>query len=85
MIDIYAELCVKHADGHDIEQLAVKISELCESLALEHDVIRCKYWNYVAERFRLRFERSKTSNEQCHLLGGAGGSGNVAATNDVPM
>lgn len=38
---------------------AVKVLELCNIMALKHDIIRAKYWKYVAENFEKRLEKTK--------------------------
>jgi len=67
LIDLYEEKCLRVPPNpeDDIELLANKISELCDSLITEHDVIRAKYWEYVRSKFNLSFERAKLKDNNC--------------------
>ena len=35
--------------GADKADLLNKIRSLCETLATEHDKVRCKYWNFIRD------------------------------------
>jgi len=61
LIDLYQEqaLQLKTSDG---DQLARKVYGLCEDMASKHDVIRRKYWQYVANH--LKNQLSKVQKEE---------------------
>jgi len=61
LIDLYQEqaLQLKAGDG---DQLARKVYGLCEDMASKHDVIRRKYWQYVANH--LKNQLSKVQKEE---------------------
>jgi len=61
LIDLYQEqaLQLKASDG---DQLARKVYGLCEDMASKHDVIRRKYWQYVANH--LKNQLSKVQKEE---------------------
>ncbi|XP_030382847.1 protein farnesyltransferase/geranylgeranyltransferase type-1 subunit alpha [Scaptodrosophila lebanonensis] len=49
LIDVYQEQALQ--DGAN-EQLARKVYTLCDDMATKHDVIRRKYWQYVAANLK---------------------------------
>ncbi|KAH8298079.1 hypothetical protein KR018_006243 [Drosophila ironensis] len=51
LIDLYQEQALQLKTSSD-DQLARKVYELCEAMATKHDVIRRKYWQYVATRLK---------------------------------
>lgn len=85
IIDMYEEICLKKSDGHDVELLAAKLSEICQGLASTHDAIRCKYWKYVEDRFKIAFERSKLKGNQCRTNLNFEADGSNAQDNSVPF
>lgn len=56
LVDLYAEqyFDVIESGGNEAvaEDYHQKVQDLCESMANQHDKIRCKYWRYIAENFR---------------------------------
>lgn len=70
LIDLYIEKAVQIAvlgngeNGHTNNSdqntneniYAVKVLELCNIMALKHDIIRAKYWKYVADNFEKRMQ-----------------------------
>lgn len=91
LIDLYEEKCLRNPANpdDDIESLASKISELCNSLIVEHDVIRAKYWEYVRSKFQINFERAKLKDNNCRTnnfgQGGGGGGDEFSATSTGRM
>ncbi|XP_058834373.1 protein farnesyltransferase/geranylgeranyltransferase type-1 subunit alpha [Topomyia yanbarensis] len=57
LIDLYEEKYFEAKNaGQDPEQYQIKVQDLCESMANQHDTIRCKYWRYIADSFRRKIE-----------------------------
>lgn len=65
LIDIYEEKCLKNPGDDESEGMAKKIADICQLLITTHDVLRLKYWQYVENRFKTAFERSKLNENQC--------------------
>lgn len=67
LVDMYEEKCLRVPPNPDdnVETLANKVSELCNSMIIEHDVIRAKYWDYVRSKFNIAFERIKLKDTNC--------------------
>lgn len=67
LIDMYEEKCLRvpPKPSDDIELLANKLTELCNSMITEHDIIRAKYWDYVKNKFNIAFERIKLKDSNC--------------------
>ncbi|XP_037708684.1 protein farnesyltransferase/geranylgeranyltransferase type-1 subunit alpha [Drosophila subpulchrella] len=61
LIDLYQEQALQ-LKASDNEQLARKVYGLCEDMASKHDVIRRKYWQYVANH--LKNQLSKVQEEE---------------------
>jgi len=80
LIDMYEEKCLRNNGEDDVDLLASKISELCDSMKTTHDTIRARYWEYVNEKFKLAFERSKLRDNQCRA-----GNFDEGATGDENM
>jgi len=51
LIDMYQE------QASDNNQLAEKVYTLCDDMASKHDVIRRKYWKYVAEHLKAQLKK----------------------------
>lgn len=67
LIDLYIDKATHIKDrqkddaSEPLENIyAIKVSELCNIMAVKHDTIRAKYWKYVAESF----ENSMAENEK---------------------
>lgn len=61
LVDLYEEryfevLSSTGGNVDEAEEYRVKVQDLCESMANQHDKIRCKYWRYIAENFRRKAE-----------------------------
>lgn len=52
LIDVYQEKCLRNKELQN--ELSKKVFDLCELMANEHDIIRKKYWIYVAERLKAK-------------------------------
>lgn len=63
LVDLYEEKFfeVKQA-GNDPEEYRVKVQDLCETMATQHDKIRFKYWRYIAENFRRKIDAEENQN-----------------------
>lgn len=85
LIDIYEDICLKNSDEHDVDALAAKISEICQGLATAHDPLRCKYWKYVEDRFKIAFERSKLKENPCRSNNHFETDGSNVQDNSVPF
>lgn len=85
LVDMYEEKCLRVPPNSDddIELLANKVSELCNSMITEHDVIRAKYWDYVRSKFNIAFERIKLKETNCRMNNAEDSTNNVA--NDSSM
>lgn len=51
LIDLYQEQALQ-LKASDSDQLARKVYGLCEDMATKHDVIRRKYWQYMANHLK---------------------------------
>lgn len=56
LIDAYMEKCLKTTDAEEKETLARKVYGLCDDMSKKHDVIRRKYWQYVANELKTKLE-----------------------------
>lgn len=56
LIDMYEEKCLRGYDQQeDIDALAQKVLLLCNLMLTKFDVIRQKYWEYVAANFKIKY------------------------------
>lgn len=63
LVDMCEEQCTKPNASGDAKNALDRAKELCKALAEEHDTIRAKYWDHVAENIAHKFEESlKTSS-----------------------
>lgn len=56
LIDAYMEKCLKSTDAEEKELLSRKVYGLCDDMSKKHDVIRRKYWQYVADELKNKLE-----------------------------
>lgn len=57
LIDLYEEKCLHNeVDPVQRETFAKKVYSLCDDMSKKHDVIRRKYWQYIAERLQSKLE-----------------------------
>jgi len=63
LIDLYQEQALKAPDASDNNQLAQKVYTLCDDMSTKHDVIRRKYWKYVAEHLKTQLSKSTEAKE----------------------
>ncbi|KAH8257729.1 hypothetical protein KR038_009140 [Drosophila bunnanda] len=61
LVDLYQEQALQQKVSES-DQLARKVYGLCEDMATKHDVIRRKYWQYVATH--LKNQLNKAAEEQ---------------------
>lgn len=80
MIDLYEDICTKNVEEHNEQELVAKVSELCKGLEHDYDTIRSKYWKYVEQRFRARYNRSKQTSS-----GNVRGDSAGASSSDAPL
>lgn len=52
LIDLYQEQCLNEENALEKENLSRKVYNLCDEMSKKHDVIRRKYWQYVADQFK---------------------------------
>lgn len=62
MIDMYEEVCMRGqfdaaADDDNLDELSKKTLELCTLQQEKADTIRQKYWEYVANNFKVQFNK----------------------------
>uniref|UniRef100_A0A2M3ZID5 Protein farnesyltransferase/geranylgeranyltransferase type-1 subunit alpha n=1 Tax=Anopheles braziliensis TaxID=58242 RepID=A0A2M3ZID5_9DIPT len=67
LVDLYEERYFEVLNGtggnvDEAEEYRVKVQDLCEAMANQHDKIRCKYWRYIAENFRRKAEARATGD-----------------------
>ncbi|EDW77590.1 uncharacterized protein Dwil_GK24478 [Drosophila willistoni] len=62
LIDVYQEQAL-HQKANN-EQLARKVFTLCDDMATKHDVIRRKYWQYVASHLKSQLDKEKQQQQQ---------------------
>lgn len=64
LVDLYEEKYfeAKGAGQEAAEEYQVKVQDLCESMANQHDKIRCKYWRYIAENFKRKADGQANQN-----------------------
>lgn len=58
LVDMCEEQCTKPNASGDAKKSLDRAQELCKALAEEHDTIRAKYWEHVAENIAHKFEES---------------------------
>lgn len=77
---MYEERCLRTggppADAATLLQLSEKVLQLCAAMQNKHDIIREKYWEYVAFNFRVQFDR---------LMAAAASPADAAADAAVPL
>ncbi|XP_061397065.1 protein farnesyltransferase/geranylgeranyltransferase type-1 subunit alpha-like [Musca vetustissima] len=56
LIDVYSEQCLELSDGGERETLARKVYTLCDDMSKKHDIIRRKYWQYVADQLKSKLD-----------------------------
>ncbi|XP_073822097.1 farnesyl transferase alpha [Musca autumnalis] len=56
LIDVYSEQCLVNSDDGEREALARKVYTLCDDMSKKHDVIRRKYWQYVADQLKSKLD-----------------------------
>ncbi|KAH8377043.1 hypothetical protein KR093_002940 [Drosophila rubida] len=61
LIDLYQEQALQRREAIDNNQLAQKVYTLCEDMATKHDVIRRKYWSYVAEHLKTQLSKPSST------------------------
>lgn len=54
LIDLYKEQCLQQTNEADAEVLSKKVYNLCSDMSKNHDVVRRKYWQYVADQLKLK-------------------------------
>lgn len=63
LVDLYEEKYFEAKEaGNEPEEYQVKVQDLCESMANQHDKIRCKYWRYIAENFKRKADAQADQN-----------------------
>ncbi|XP_052861707.1 protein farnesyltransferase/geranylgeranyltransferase type-1 subunit alpha [Anopheles cruzii] len=66
LVDLYAEMyfdvLAEGGSADAADEFRVKVHDLCESMADQHDKIRCKYWWYIAENFQRKAAAQAASN-----------------------
>lgn len=66
LIDTYEEICLKEYENDDkCNNYAKKVFELCEIMSKKHDIIRRKYWDYVAEKLRIKLKSLNEIKNNC--------------------
>uniref|UniRef100_A0A0K8TP67 Protein farnesyltransferase/geranylgeranyltransferase type-1 subunit alpha n=1 Tax=Tabanus bromius TaxID=304241 RepID=A0A0K8TP67_TABBR len=63
LIDLYEEKSLRPEESNR-EDYSNKVFDLCKAMANEHDVIRKKYWEYLAERLKRRLTCMNNNDEQ---------------------
>ncbi|XP_017063231.1 protein farnesyltransferase/geranylgeranyltransferase type-1 subunit alpha [Drosophila eugracilis] len=63
LIDLYQEQAL-HLKVGDSDQLARKVYSLCEDMASKHDVIRRKYWHYVATHLKNQLNKIQEQQQE---------------------
>ncbi|XP_017153794.1 protein farnesyltransferase/geranylgeranyltransferase type-1 subunit alpha [Drosophila miranda] len=63
LIDLYQEQTMQN-ECSDREQKARKVYDLCDDMASKHDVIRRKYWQYVANHLKDQLNKSSEKAKQ---------------------
>uniref|UniRef100_A0A182JE14 Protein farnesyltransferase/geranylgeranyltransferase type-1 subunit alpha n=1 Tax=Anopheles atroparvus TaxID=41427 RepID=A0A182JE14_ANOAO len=65
LVDLYEEqyfdIVASGGNEAEAEEYHVKVQDLCESMANQHDKIRSKYWRYIAENFRRKASERTTA------------------------
>ncbi|TMW46935.1 hypothetical protein DOY81_007991 [Sarcophaga bullata] len=56
LIDANVEKCLKCSEPEEKETLARKVYGLCDDMSKKHDVIRRKYWQYVADELKTKLD-----------------------------
>lgn len=56
LIDANVEKCLKCSEPEEKETLARKVYSLCDDMSKKHDVIRRKYWQYVADELKAKLD-----------------------------
>ncbi|XP_055919222.1 protein farnesyltransferase/geranylgeranyltransferase type-1 subunit alpha [Eupeodes corollae] len=57
LIELYEEKCLQSVDDtSEQETYAKKVYSLCDDMSKKHDIIRRKYWQYIAERLHAKLE-----------------------------
>ncbi|XP_013104247.1 protein farnesyltransferase/geranylgeranyltransferase type-1 subunit alpha [Stomoxys calcitrans] len=56
LIDVYCEKCLQTSDLGEKEALSRKVYSLCDDMSKKHDVIRRKYWQYVADQLKSKLD-----------------------------
>ncbi|XP_075152082.1 farnesyl transferase alpha [Haematobia irritans] len=59
LIDVYNERCLQTTDMSERETLSRKVYSLCDDMSKKHDVIRRKYWQYVADQLKMKLDSKK--------------------------
>lgn len=52
LIDAHVEKCLKCSDVQEKEIVSRKVYNLCDDMSKKHDVIRRKYWQYIADELK---------------------------------
>ena len=69
LIDLYEEKSLEETNTTEqAEALAKKAMQLCILLMTKYDVIRQKYWEYVSENIKMKFQNSQNTNENNSVL-----------------
>lgn len=63
LVDLYQEQALQQKVSES-DQLARKVYGLCEEMGTKHDVIRRKYWQYVATHLKNQLSKAKEQPEE---------------------
>lgn len=56
LVDAYMEKCLKATEMEEKEIMSRKVYNLCDDMSKEHDIIRRKYWQYVANDLKSKLD-----------------------------
>ncbi|KAL9926882.1 farnesyl transferase alpha isoform 1-T3 [Glossina fuscipes fuscipes] len=59
LIDLYSEQCLTAGDSNARQTLARKVYTLCDDMAKKHDIIRRKYWQYIADQLKSKLDSNQ--------------------------
>ncbi|XP_053959452.1 protein farnesyltransferase/geranylgeranyltransferase type-1 subunit alpha [Anastrepha ludens] len=57
LIDMYREQCLQQCDTAESEVLSRKVYNLCSDMSKTHDIVRSKYWQYVADQLKSKLSQ----------------------------
>lgn len=54
LIDLYKDQCLQQSNVAESDMLSRKVFNLCNDMSKKYDIVRRKYWQYIAEQFKVK-------------------------------